>query len=219
MKTAWTIGALLVSVAFPALAQMNPQQMTTPSTERNEYGAGNGSHDPGTPSSAIAAERKRLNANDPEGIAEDLRLQGKCDKAVPMFRLLAERGTEYAISQFNLGLCLFDLAKAEHDAQQSAALNKEGAEWVLQAANAGFGKAQAMAVVLYLDGLGVVADPVEAGKWAYVFHDNGSRLVLGLPDITPDIRSRLNAALTGDKRKEAHARANGWTQTGERTEQ
>jgi TPR repeat protein len=187
--------------------------------ERNEYGAGNGSHDPSTPSSSVAAERLRLNANDPEGIAEDLRLNGKCDKAVPMFRRLAERGTDYAVSQFNLGLCLFDLAKAEHDAQQATALNKEGAQWVLQAANAGYGKAQTMAVVLYLDGQGVAADPVEAGKWAYVFHDNGSRLVLGLPDISADIRGKLNAALTGDKRKEAHARANSWVQTGERTDQ
>ena len=98
-------------------------------------------------------------------------------------------------------------------------MNKEGAEWVLKAANGGFGKAQAMAVVLYLDGLGVAADPVEAGKWAYVFRDNGSRLVLGLPDISADTRSRLDAVLTGDKRKEAHARANSWVQTGDRTEQ
>jgi TPR repeat protein len=193
--------------------------MTTPQIERSEYGAGNGSHNPSTPSSSIAAERQRLNANDPEGIAEDLRLHGQCDKAMPIFRRLADRGTEYAVSQFNLGLCLFDVAKTEHDPQQVAASNKEGAEWVLQAANAGFGKAQAMAIVLYLDGLGVEADPVEAGKWAYIFHDNGSRLVLGLPDISSDTRGRLDAVLTGDKRKAAHARANSWVQTGERADQ
>jgi TPR repeat protein len=219
MRIAVLASGLFVASVLPAAAQLSPQQMSTPAIERSEYGAGNGSHDPSTPSSAIAAERKRLNANDPEGIAEDLRLNGKCDKAVPIFRRLAERGTDYAISQFNLGLCLFDLAKAEHDATQAAALNKEGAQWVLQAANAGFGKAQTMAVVLYLDGLGVAADPVEAGKWAYIFHDNGSRLVLGLPDISADTRSRLDAVLTGDKRREAHARADGWSQTSERTDQ
>ena len=74
MRTAFLVSALLVFPAVPAFAQVNPQQMSTPTMERNEYGAGNGSHDPGTPSSSIAAERKRLNSNDPEGIAEDLRL-------------------------------------------------------------------------------------------------------------------------------------------------
>lgn len=158
--------------------------------------------------------------NDPEGIAEDLRLKGKCDQAIPILRgQVAEKGGGYEISQFNLGLCLFDLAKVEHNAGQAAALNKEGADWVLRAANAGFGKAQAMAVVLYLDGLGVAADPVEAGKWAYLFHDNGTRIVLGLPDIDAALRTRLDTVLTVDKRREAHARANSWTQTGEHMDQ
>lgn len=215
MKRAVLVGIFLIASSLPAFAQ----DVTTPMIERSQYGAGNMNHNPAAPDSAAQAERKRLNGNDPEGIAEDLRLQGHCDKAIPLFRDLADRGAQYAISQFNLGLCLFDLAKAEHDPQKAQALNKEGAEWVLQAANAAFGKAQAMAVVLYLDGLGVAADPVEAGKWAYIFHDNGSRLVLGLPDIDPTVRGRLDTVLTGDKRKEAHARADAWVQTGERPDQ
>jgi TPR repeat protein len=214
-QTLLAASLLFAASALPALAQM----MNQTQQERSEYGASNMNHDPGAPDSKAQAERKRLNGNDPEGIAEDLRLSGHCDKAVQMFRRLAEEGTQYAISQFNLGLCLFDLAKAQHDPVQAAALNKEGAGWVLQAANAAFGKAEAMAVVLYLDGLGVAADPVEAGKWAYIFHDNGSRLVLGLPDIDPSVRGRLDTVLTGGKRKEAHARANAWVQTGERTDQ
>lgn len=218
MKTALLIGAVLTAVALPAAAQMQ-QPVSTQQTERNAYGAGNGSHDPSTPSSENAAERQRVGGNDPEGIAEDLRLNGKCDKAIPMFRRLAERGTDYAVSQFNLGLCLFDSAKAEHDPQHVTALNKEGAEWILEAANAGFGKAQAMAVVLYLDGTGVTADPVEAGKWAYLFHDNGTRLVLGLPDIAPDVRTRLDTVLKGAQRKEARTRAASWTQDGQKSDQ
>jgi hypothetical protein len=158
--------------------------------------------------------------NGPEGVAEDLRLKGKCDQAVPIFRELAtQEGGGYEISQFNLGLCLFDLAKTEKDSAQAQALNKEGAGWILRAANAGFGKAQAMAVLVYLDGLGVPADPVEAGKWAYVFHDNGTRLVLGTPDIDPSVRGRLDTVLTGDKKKEARVRAESWTQTGNQSDQ
>ncbi len=215
MRTTIVLAAIFACVVLPAVAQ----DITTQMQERADYGAGNMNHDPGAPDSANQAERKRVNGNDPEGIAEDLRLHGQCDKALPILRRLVEGEAGFAISQFNLGLCLFDLAKTQKDPQQTQAMNKEGAEWVLKAANGGFGKAQAMAVVLYLDGLGVAADPVEAGKWAYVFRDNGSRLVLGLPDISADTRSRLDAVLTGDKRKEAHARANSWVQTGDRTEQ
>ena len=140
MKTALLIGALWAAAALPAAAQMQQQPMTTQQMERSEYGGGSGSHDPSTPSSANAAARQRINGNDPEGIAEDLRLSGKCDKAIPILRRLAERGTDYAVSQFNLGLCLFDSAKAEHDPQHVGAMNKEGAEWILEAANAGFGR-------------------------------------------------------------------------------
>ena len=198
-----------VTVCSPVLAQM---------------GSGGGNYDDytgGVRNQGLKDPRRGPKlTNDPQGVAEDLRLKGKCSEAIPILRgLAAQEGGGFEISQFNLGLCLFDLAKAEHDAGQAANMNNEGADWVLRAANAGFGKAQAMAVVLYLDGLGVAADPVEAGKWAYLFHDNGSRLVLGLPDIDPALRTRLDAVLNADKRREAHARANSWTQTGEHMDQ
>jgi hypothetical protein len=147
--------------------------------------------------------------NDPEMIAEEYRRKGQCDKAIPIFRNLADSADGYEISQYNLGLCLLDTAAA--DPQQQAARRMEGAEYILMAANAGFGRAQAAAVGLYLDGTGVDADPVEAGKWAFVYHDNGMRLALNLPDLSPAVMARLNAALTGTKRAEAHARANSWT--------
>jgi hypothetical protein len=156
--------------------------------------------------------------NNPEIIAEGLQRNGKCDEAVPIYRRLVAAQSRHEELQFNLALCLFALAKAQHDVKQMQALNQEGAEWILRAADAGVEKAQAMAVLLYLDGTGVAADPVEAGKWAYIFHDNGTRLALGEPDIDPAVRDRLNAALTGDKRREAHARADSWTPAGEQAE-
>lgn len=151
--------------------------------------------------------------NDPETFAEDLRRKGQCEKAVPILRTLADGGGGYEISQYNLGLCLLDLAAA--DPQHPAAERKEGADFILEAANGGFGRAQAAAVGLYLDGTGVDADPVEAGKWALLYHENGMRLALGLPDIPRDVVDRLNAALTGTKRSEARARAGSWTPTTE----
>ncbi len=50
---------------------------------------------------------------DPEGKAEDLRLTGHCDEAIPILRRLAEGGDGYELAQYNLGLCLLDTAKAE----------------------------------------------------------------------------------------------------------
>ncbi len=211
MKPTIAIAAVFFAVTFamPALAQM---------------GSGGGNYDDytgGIRNTGLRDPRadKPKQANDPEGIAEDLRLSGQCDKAVPLFRRLAAQGQGFEISQFNLGMCLYDLAKANKDPAQAEALNKEGTDWILRAANAGYGKAQAMAIVVYLDGLGVAADPVEAGKWAYIFHDNGMRMVLGLPDIDPSLRGRLDSVLTTDKKREAHARADSWTQTVAREDQ
>lgn len=156
--------------------------------------------------------------NNPEYIAEKLRLEGKCDEAVPIFREIVATQYGYHETQFHFAACLFTLAKAEHDPQKAQALNSEGADWIVRGADDGVPKAQAVAVTLYLDGIGVAADPVEAGKWAYVFHDNGSRLALGQPDLDAALRGRLDAALTGDQRKKAHALAESWTPSGDRSE-
>jgi TPR repeat protein len=150
-------------------------------------------------------------SRDPGSIAEGLRVEGKCDRAVGMLRPIAERGAGHEIAQFDLGLCLFDLAKADHDAKHAGDLKAEGADWVLRAANGGFAKAQAMAVVLYLDGTGVAADPIEADKWAILYHGNGMRLGIGLPDTPPDVRKRLDATVSDTQEAEAKKRARDWT--------
>jgi hypothetical protein len=128
-----------------------------------------------------------------------------------MLRVVVERGAGYQISQFDLGECLLDLARAEPDARKAADMRSEAAMWIVRAADGGFNKAQAAAVQLYLDGTGVAPDPVEAEKWALLYHDNGIRLALGLPDIAPDVRDRLDGALTDAKRAEAQTRADAWT--------
>lgn len=173
-------------------------------------------HDPGGFDQPPQAAPKRAKA-DPEGVAEDLRLKGRCEEALAILRPLANSEEGYAVSQFNLGLCLFDIAKA--DTARAADLNKEGASWVLRAANSGYGKAEAEAVLLYLDGTGVAADPIEAKKWALLYHSNGMRLALGMPDIAPDVASRLDAAMTAPARAEARSRAASWTATGSNSDQ
>jgi len=148
-------------------------------------------------------------SRDAGAIAEGLRVEGKCDKAVPMLRPIAERGAGHEIAQHDLGLCLFDLAKADGDAKHAGEERGEAVQWVLRAANGGFAKAQALLVTLYLDGNGVTADPVEAEKWALLYHRNGMRLAIGLPDIVPDVRKRLDA-LSEAQESEARKRADDW---------
>ena len=147
---------------------------------------------------------------DPEGRAEDLRLQGKCDEAVPILRRLTQSGPDDDIAKFNLGLCLLDIGKADQDAQRSARVEHEAAQWILGAANDGLPNAQLRSITLYLDGSGVRSDPVEAGKWSLIYHSNGMRVALSLPDIPQDVQTRLESVLTGQTWLEAHSRADSW---------
>ena len=151
-------------------------------------------------------------SHDSASRAEELRVKGQCDKAVPILRRVLDNGGS-EISQFNLGMCLLDLADAEHNAQHALAMRAEGADWIVRSANAGFAQAQSKAVLLYLDGVGVAADPVEAKKWALLYRHNVSRSIFGLPDIDNGVTGRLDIAVTGEKSAEARARANAWTKT------
>jgi len=146
-----------------------------------------------------------------EGAAEEMRLHGECDKAVPLLRQYATRDGN-VMAQFNLGMCLLDVANKAHDTDPMAANRKEGAKWIVQAANGNVAKAQAEAVVLYLDGIGVAADPVEAAKWSILYRRNGVVLAVGMGDLTQSIRDKLDAVLTDSSRGQAESRADDWTE-------
>lgn len=200
MKTAMPVAALLISCALagPAFGQAASVMGDISSK------------------GAIAVTDTRLKPDSrPDGSqaeGEQLRLNGQCDKAVPLLRAYATRGDGYEISQFNLGMCLVDLAAVQHDAAQAEAERKEGASWIVMAANAGLAKAQAKAVLLYMDGTGVAADPVEADKWALLYHRNSTRIAIGLHDIAPQVSGRLDAELTDATRTQAEQRADNWVQ-------
>lgn len=211
MKTIALSALVLIAaagLAMPARAQMGGMGGMGGGGTMGGMGAGSmggiGAHGPGT-----LPPQRSSGSHDPEGDAEELRLAGHCNRAVPILRSLVESPKGFPISQYNLGLCLLDLAAADHDAAQAARQRQEGAAWIVRAANGGFGKAQAKAVALYLDGIGIAADPVEAEKWALIFHRNGLRLALGLPDISSDLRDRLDA-LSDAQQDAAQARADAW---------
>jgi hypothetical protein len=142
--------------------------------------------------------------------AEDLRLKGQCDKAVPILRNLIAAGAK-EISQYNLGMCLLDLAAK--DPQHAKDMQQEAVTWIVSAANTGLAKAQSLAVTLYTDGTGTPVDLVEAKKWALIYRGNPLRYSFGLPDIPDSVNSKIDAALTDAQRADARKRANAWTQT------
>jgi len=198
MKRILAIAVFSVSACLgaQALAQL-PHQAGDPTTASIDP-----SGDRGPPSNALPP--------DPEGKAVELRLRGRCADALPILRRLSNDDRD-DIAQFNLGQCLLDLAKTEPDAQRAAGLKREGAQWVLRMANKGLPNAQSSLVSVYLDGSGVTPDPVEAGKWALIFHENGTRLAIGMPDISSDLQARLDKALNGETWTQAQSRADKWT--------
>jgi hypothetical protein len=149
---------------------------------------------------------------DPEGDAQQQRAEGHCDKAVPILRSYAQRGSGYEVSQYDLGLCLLDMSQALRDEKQADAMRADAAQWIMRAANAGFPKAQAQAVNLYLDGSGVEADKVEAEKWAMIYRTNSLRLVIGLPDIDEHTTDKLDGTLNDADRAQAQSRADAWNE-------
>ena len=67
-----------------------------------------------------------------------------------------------------------ELGWAEPDAQLAASQKQEGSAFILKAANHNLPKAHASLAQMYLDGVGVVRDPIEAGKWALIYRANGT---------------------------------------------
>ena len=167
-------------------------------------------------SGALAQSRARVAAPnrsgslppEPQARADGYRLTGRCDVAIPIYRALAVQGAGYELAAFDLGLCLLEGAKTAPDA---AALQQEAAGLMLTAANTGLPNAQNGLAALYLDGTGVVRDPVEAGKWALLYHSSSVRRMYRLPDIAPALQARLDAALDEKAWDQAQARADAWS--------
>ncbi|MEI9989960.1 MAG: hypothetical protein WDM86_07965 [Rhizomicrobium sp.] len=195
-KIALAILSAAVWLAVPAAAQM-------------PGGQGGPPNQPIDPEGDHIPPRTEL-PPDPEGKAEDLRLAGKCNEAIPILRRLAEGGDGFELAQYNLGLCLLDTGKADPDVPHGASLKLEGAAFVLKAASHNLPKAQASLAQMYLDGDGVARDPVEAGKWALIYRANGARFALGLPNISADLQARLDGALSAATWAQAQARADAW---------
>jgi hypothetical protein len=148
---------------------------------------------------------------DPEGKAVELRLHGRCNEAIPILRNLTAINQNDEIAKFNLGQCLVDASKSDTDKSRASHDAYEGVQWMMEAANHGLPNAQEGLISVFLDGLGVARNPVEAGKWSLIYHSNGTRFALGMHDIPDELQARLDQALNEQTWDEAQAEADQWS--------
>ncbi|MDR3518499.1 MAG: hypothetical protein P4M00_22110 [Azospirillaceae bacterium] len=147
---------------------------------------------------------------DPYEQASRLQDKGDCAKAVALFQPLAARGRGYEMAQFNLGQCLLVTAAAASSPQEAQTQRVQAAGWIVKAADSRVAIAQEAAERLYLDGVGVAADPVEAGKWALLFKHNSLRLEVGPATADPELERRLMHQLSAAQWQQAAIRADRW---------
>ena len=133
-----------------------------------------------------------------------------CAHAIPLLEPLAKRGHGFEVAQFQLGQCYLATAQSAASPVDAARARDQGAQWILKAANSQIPSAQQEAIRLYADGIGVAADPVEAGKWLLLLQRNPMRRVFGPAVIDPDLEQRLNKELARDQWAAAKQRADDW---------
>ena len=142
--------------------------------------------------------------------ALELKAHADCVHAVPLFEPLAKLGKGYEPAQLQLGQCYLDLASAATSAGQAEQYRTQAADWILKAANSQLSTAQEQAAKLELDGIGVPADPIEAGKWFLLLERNPLRPLVGPAVIDPALQQRLQQRLTDAEWAQARARADQW---------
>jgi hypothetical protein len=171
---------------------------------------GSGGFDEGQQSDDDGPKGTRLNISpreDPYTAAMIMRQRGNYAEAMPILQELADLGRGFEMAQLELGNCYFDLArraKDDHEAQRKRTI---GLAWVLKAAYGGLGAADERLVRLYLDGEGIPADRLEAGRWYLLWQHNPSRLRLGAAGFNDALEQRLKGSLTPSDWVEAEHRA------------
>jgi hypothetical protein len=174
-------------------------------------GGGGGGGGGGGPSAAPQATLGALPSHDdPYTRAMKLKQKGKYAEAMPLLEAMAVQGHGFEVAQLELGKCHFDLALRAETPETVAHERTLGFAWVLSSANEGFGLAQQELVRLYLDGLGVPVDRVEAGKWYLLWRRNPSRMQIGANQFDAGLEARLKTSLNQAAWKDAQQRADQW---------
>ena len=57
----------------------------------------------------------------------------------------------------------------------------------------------------------VEGDPVQAGMWSLIYHANGARIAIGLPNISAALQARLDGVLSEKAWQQARSLADSWS--------
>lgn len=154
----------------------------------------------------------RPKQQDPYSAAMEMKQKGNYAEAMPILEQYAVVGRGFEVAQLELGKCYFETAKQDKDEKSAEQKRTLGLGWTLKAAIAGLGTAQEQLVRLYLDAEGVPYDPIEAGKWYYLWKRNPARMQLGAASFDAMLENRLKASLDPAGWTDAQQRADAWRQ-------
>jgi len=171
-------------------------------SEPRDGGPSGAGPDAMTPIRATAIYTEALKSKETDG----------CVSALESLSLLASWGRGYEVAQYHLGDCYIEMGKTEAEPARGASL-ASGLKWLTLAANSNNVNAQGKLVEVYLYGLGVAPDSVEAGKWYLLNQRNSIRREIGAKDVAPDLVKALNQSLSDGEWTEAEARADAFVPT------
>lgn len=140
--------------------------------------------------------------------AIDLKADGKCHEAAPLFYRMAIRGEGFELAQYHLADCL--LRDAPQSAVNSAYL--DALLWMRRAAEAGSPEAQAALAGLYAQGPSGIRNREEAAMWYALYDANPARKRPGFVPIPRERADEIEAAIA-DSRQAGEARASAWSKT------
>jgi hypothetical protein len=205
------VRALCVTLTMTLLAACGTADSSSGDTssdnQRGRQGRGGGR---GATRSNGGAQNQTAQRTDPYEKVLELKERSGCLKAIAALEPLAEIGRGYEVAQFQLGECYLQTAGAAGSSELIEATRAKGAGWILKAANSQLPSAQEKSARLYLDGIGMAADPVEAGKWLLLLKRNPRRSLVGPIEIDAALEQRLQHDLSEANWATARDRADRW---------
>ena len=136
-----------------------------------------------------------------------------CSAAVSILSRLAEWGRGYEIVQYQLGICLLDMADVATDPMERQDSKAKGFAWVLLAGNSNNVNAQGKLAELYLNGIGTASDKIEAGKWYLLYDGHSFKREIGAKELAPNVEDGLNTQLSLEDWQQARQRVAAWEPT------
>ncbi|WP_281301068.1 MULTISPECIES: hypothetical protein [unclassified Iodidimonas] len=142
--------------------------------------------------------------------AIEMKRNGNCNGAMPLFYRLANRGGGFELAQYHLADCLLRIATPSITNTDWL----EGLIWLRRSAEAGAPEAQGLLAHLYATGPGDIANKTEAAMWFSLYEKNPARKKPGFSyALTPAQQAAILKALDAETLAKGDALANQWQST------